>query len=294
MLSARDDVTDLIDSELNQTWRTRLLQRMNAPSGFMLFIHRLTPSLLIKHMEDGEELNTEFVHQNTTISVPRIHRDSSGNLAMDFIEADMLYECWHKLSAFMQFRVACTARLYIKQMRAIRRPTVGALHNGHVRGGFLFDNGDYGTFEDAQHFRRFCEYMVFVTWQSQVFRAVHEDKAPDPLPCPNIDWTPVFIHADLNSSNLMLDKRGSLWIVDWATAGFYPQSLEAYSMCLVDDTRGTSWYGRYFQFICGGLSAEERRFWSFFQTNLAAFRRSQERPSTTADFARLRQILGRD
>lgn len=153
MLSARDNLKDFLDSDLNQTWRTGLLRRANAKQDFTLFMDRLTPSLLRKPFQIGEGANMEFIRQNTTISVPRIHRTPQGGMFMDFIEGEMLYECWDKLSTLMQFRVACTVRLYIKQMRALKCPTVGSLHNGYVGGGMLFDDQDYGTFEDVQHFR---------------------------------------------------------------------------------------------------------------------------------------------
>ena len=220
----------------------------------------------MKGFSPAEIANIEFVRRNTSISVPRIHTTPSGYTVMDFIDGEMLCSCWHKLSTLMQFRIACTMRLYVKQLRSLKNKTVGALENGHV-GGIAFELDDYGTFKSSEHFARFCEWVALDIWAE---RAVVPSKSR--VARPQIDWSPVFTHGDLNSSNILLDKRGSLWIIDWEMAGFYPSSMEAHCMRTVDEDRKfvPSFHRRYRRFIFN-QTHEEERFWICFTANISRF-----------------------
>ncbi|PBK58796.1 hypothetical protein ARMSODRAFT_900125, partial [Armillaria solidipes] len=44
------------------------------------------------------------------------------------------------------------------------------------------------------------------------------------------DGTLVFSHVDLALHNLIVGKDGHLWLIDFATAGFYPQWFEYVNM----------------------------------------------------------------
>ena len=124
-------------------------------------VHRVSHSLLAKRAEPSERASMDYVREHTTIPIPRIHRPDMSTLLMDLIDGDMLYECWDRMSIFMQFRIACTLRLYVKQLRSLRRETVGAVDTGYV-GGILFGEDLYGPYNSLPDFRRFCEYVSYV------------------------------------------------------------------------------------------------------------------------------------
>ena len=124
-LATDEDAERLFDGEYNQQWRRDFMRQLNREDSKALVLDRLTPSLISKRFEREEVDHLEFVRQNTTIPVPRIHQATCGWPVMDFIEGEMLCLCWDRLSPLMQFRVACTMRLYVKQLRGIKRDTVG-------------------------------------------------------------------------------------------------------------------------------------------------------------------------
>jgi len=267
------DISRLRKTEMATSWQVNLRQRVNATDSNYSSLCRLTQSLIVKYWNGTEVANMEFVRQNTTIPIPRVHHPHLGHLVMDYVDGDMLYEFWDKLSTFMQFRIACTMRVYIKQLRALRHSTVGAMDTGHVA-GLLFESHTYGPFSNPDHFQRFCEYVAFIGWKTRTMLDVSRGRTIIPLPHPKFDWTPVFTHGDLNSSNILLDKKGCLWIIDWATAGYYPSCLESQCMRLVDELASPrdellSWR-RYRHFITGRTSKEEDIFWQAF---LAAIHR---------------------
>lgn len=39
-----------------------------------------------------------------------------------------------------------------------------------------------------------------------------------------------FTHQDLTLRNLMVDKKGQLWVVDWQSSGWYPAFFEYVGM----------------------------------------------------------------
>lgn len=220
----------------------------------------------------------EYVRQHTTIPVPRIHHPHLDWLVMDYVDGEMLYECWHKQSAFMQFRIACTLRLYIKQLRSLKGTNVGALDSGQVS-GILFQDYEFGPFDSTRRFKRFCEYVSLVGWDMRTKLLRRQQQPRPPVPRLPADWTPVFTHGDLNPSNILLDKRGTLWLVDWAFAGFYPPWMDSLVMRhfnedVLRDSVSPSWV-RYRHFIAGETSADDGQFWDCFYPAIHRFQGSR-------------------
>ena len=216
----------------------------------------------------------EYVRRYTTIPVPRIHHPDLDWLVMDHIEGEMLYECWHKQSTFMQFRIACTLRLYIRQLRSLKDANVGALSSGQVS-GILFQDYNFGPFDSARRFKGFCEYVSLVGWDMRARLYRSRGQPIPPAPRVPVDWTPVFTHGDLNPSNILLDKRGTLWLIDWAFAGFYPPWMDSLVMRHFDedvfrDSVSRSWV-RYRHFIAGKTSADDGHFWDCFYPAIHRF-----------------------
>ena len=228
-------------------------------------VNRITASLVVKNPSPSERATLDFVRKNTTIPIPRDLCPHLSYLVMDFVDGEMLYECWDKLSRIMQFRIACTLRLYTKQLRSLTHSVPGALDSGRIRGA-MFDQFVYGPFASVRSFRQFCEFVAFQGWHARVLGA--NGGTIPPLPRSDFTWRPVFTHFDLNSSNIMLDRRGGLWIMDWANAGFYPPTMESVAMRQIDeifhpDDVSPSWR-RYRSFIAGETSREVEEFWDNF------------------------------
>ncbi|PIL23323.1 hypothetical protein GSI_14634 [Ganoderma sinense ZZ0214-1] len=276
-LKSDSDVSDLMDQPLDTAWGEGLKLRLGAEDAPYVTVNRISPSLIVKAPSVSERASMALVREKTTIPVPRDLCPHLSYLVMDLVDGEMLYECWDKLSRFMQFRVACTLRRYTKQLRSLTRLAPGRLGDGRVS-GIVFDDSVYGPFSTARSFSRFCGLVAFHGWRAKAQCGVFTNnlEAIPPLPHPDLsNWTPVFTHGDLNSSNIMLDRRGSLWIVDWAHAGFYPPVMESIAMRRVDETMheedvSSSWR-RYRSFIAGSVSTEENAFWGAVTTGALRF-----------------------
>ncbi|KAF9454361.1 hypothetical protein P691DRAFT_808500 [Macrolepiota fuliginosa MF-IS2] len=266
MLSRDDAINELIAGPLSSAWSKDLIRRLRVEHARSVPATLITPSLIVKsHVLPSEPAAMEFVRQHTSIPIPRIHLRQGAQLVMDFIKGEMLFECWDSLSWFMQFRIACTLRLYIKQLRSLTRVNPGGVEDCKVVGSF-FDEGEYGPFDGAAHLRRFCDLVSFTAWRSSVVVARSVDKPPPPLLKSTIDWSPVFMHGDLNMSNILLDERGTLWLIDWDSAGFYPASLESLSMQRCNEIlKAPSSWENYRTFIAGATCDREERYWYYFE-----------------------------
>ena len=268
-------MSNLVDQPLDIAWGEELKRRLGAEDAPYVTVNRISPSLIVKAPSASERASMALVRQHTTIPVPRDLCPHLSYLVMDFVDGEMLYECWDKLSRLKRFRVACTLRQYMKQLRSLTRPAPGRLGDG-CASGVVFDDSVYGPFPSLRSFRHFSELVAFHGWRAKALRAIGANEAVPPLLCPDLsNWTPVFTHGDLNMSNVVLDRQGSLWIVDWANAGYYPPSIESIAMRRVDGVMhaedvSSSWR-RYRSFIAGSVSAEEEEFWDNFATGAVRF-----------------------
>lgn len=265
-----DDVQRLSASEACQEWQSEIKERydmMGHPNAA-----RIHPHLIAKQSMEGGVMR--LVRQHTTIPVPRIHYshlNDVGYTIMDFIPGRSLLECWTDLSWFTQIRIVCTMRTYVKQLRQIpnTRGTLGDVTDGIVS-SLLFEHIEK-EFDSVRRFRRFCTWQSYAGW-----RDIRSDVPPvRPLA---VDWTLVFIHGDLNVSNLILADDGVLWVIDWQCAGFYPAAFETMSMQYVDgnfdhqDGRPgklpRSWTA-WIPFMAGYVSPLDFSFWRLFTGGIA-------------------------
>ncbi|KAI0638482.1 kinase-like domain-containing protein [Trametes polyzona] len=263
------DVENLVQG--TASWDEELKKRLKAEYAWSVGAHRITPSLLVKtDARPSERASMEFVRQHTSIPIPRIHHPHLSYLLMDYIDGDMLSECWGRQSFFMQFRIACTLRLYVKQLRALQRPTLGSVDSGRVSGMF-FEFEEYGPFSTVRRFRQFCDWVSVTGWESTMMARRNAGMPISPLPPCLGDFTPTFIHGDLNASNIMLDKRGTLWLIDWDSAGFYPKCLESLAMHSISIEGMPRSWTRYMRFIAGTPTTEEMDYWVHLQTAIHRF-----------------------
>ncbi|PPQ83681.1 hypothetical protein CVT25_006149 [Psilocybe cyanescens] len=214
---------------------------------------KIAPTLILKRLDPFERFNNIFVRAHTTIPVPQpryLHLKEV--FITDFIHGSMLLDRWDTLSAFYQFRIACTLRRYVSQMRRIISDRPGNIERGHVK-GYLFDPHMWnGPFRDVETFRNWIAHTAYTGWivSDEGFRIRNPGLTPPPAELnfpPNCDWTPVLTHCDISLSNVMLSDDGVLWIVDWADSGFYPRWLESMGMRRYEGAP-ESWK-RWFSFI---------------------------------------------
>ncbi|PPQ89944.1 hypothetical protein CVT25_009999 [Psilocybe cyanescens] len=231
---------------------------------------KIAPTLILKGLGPFERFNNIFLRAHTNIPVPQpryLHLKEV--FITDFIPGTMLLECWDSLSAFHQFRIACTLRRYVSQMRRITSNRPGSIERGLVKGA-LFDLDMWnGPFRDVETFRNWIIHVVYTDWmaRAKAFRRHKPGVTLPPQLNPQLnfpldcDWTPVLTHTDLSLTNVMLSNDGVLWIVDWAESGFYPPWLESMGMRRYQQAP-ESWK-RWFWFISGS-SSELDVIWTHF------------------------------
>lgn len=183
-------------------------------------------------IEPSEAEVVRFVRERTTISVPRVHAVTRTSITMDFVEGTTLHEAWNGLSDTARATISAQLRDYINQLRAIKGSYVGGFGRGPALDlrHFRFEGGPFDTE---------AEYNDFVL--------------ADLLPaCPPVvrsmahsqlrtDHDIVFTHGDLNAKNIMVRDGRVVAIIDWETAGFYPEYIE-----LVKLLRGPEWRVGYY------------------------------------------------
>ncbi|KAH9923387.1 hypothetical protein B0H21DRAFT_895171 [Amylocystis lapponica] len=231
--------------------------------------HQIAPTLLAKWFSLAEVTNMEYVRTHTTIPVPQPrYSDLSPWLVLDLVDGQSLHECWHTLSPFMQFRIVCTLRTYVSQLRRLTSNAPG-WKAGETFSGILFEEQQCGPFPSSEHFQRWCEMVSYSGWCRVVNYHNYNDLPIPPLPViGDSRWNLVFAHTDLSPSNIVLAKDGTLWIIDWADAGFFPVWLETVGMKRYDNF-SKSWT-RYRWFIAGCSPAYEW-FWEMFLENVRSF-----------------------
>ena len=195
-----------------------------------------------------------FVRRNTRVPVPQ-PRYAIGDswLLMDRIEGHSLDRTWETLSLFMQFRIACTLRCYVKQLRGLTSTLPG--HDGIVSGDPFFCC-EHGPFEDSNRLRLFCEMVAFRSWRNLIRFPAYRD----PPTVTHEAWPLVFSHTDIHPGNVMLDNNNVLWLIDWAHAQFLPPWVDSIVMKL-PDCCPPSWT-RWRSFIAGSVPPKYYYMWN--------------------------------
>lgn len=254
-------VSALERSSLAQAWDRKLIVYSQMPS-MGVSAHRITNSLLSKAAPRCERVNMTFVRSHTSIPVPQPRYPGlSSRLVMDFVDGKMLLDCWDSLSLFMQFRIACTLRCYIKQLRRLSGSRPGTVDGGVVD-GVLFEGEERGPFQTSRDFRIFCELVSHCGWEAVVgdYRRGLRSDIPSP-PVEGDEWPLVFTHGDLHLSNLILSKDGVLWVIDWAHSGYYPVWMESVGLNF-HFNNPRSW--RRLTWLMAGTYPAYDHFWEMF------------------------------
>ncbi|KAJ3507697.1 hypothetical protein NLJ89_g6157 [Agrocybe chaxingu] len=203
---------------------------------------KITPTLIAKRAQLTERTNTTFARtqfKGIPIPEPRYPHLKKW-FVTEFVEGRMLLDCWGSLSIFKKFRVACTLRMYLRQIHRLTRSTPGSIVEGRPIYGNVYDDGQrmlYRPLESSKKFHQWIHDLLKEGWLEYSFNlagSMREDGEYDPTILPPEPPSPsdgddklVFIHGDLSPSNIILSDDGTLWLIDWADAGYYPEWMEA-------------------------------------------------------------------
>ncbi|KAG4433131.1 hypothetical protein IFR05_011398 [Cadophora sp. M221] len=169
----------------------------------------------------------QFIAKHTSIPVPRVYcafeRRGCKYILMERIQRHILREHWLERSAESKEKILAQIKNMVDEMRRIPCPSGQGISN--VAGGPLFDGrlpgGSYhGSFDTVRDFHRYLregyeggkedahEANRLVEWHDQ------------------LSSKPIFTHGDLNTMNIMIRGDEVVGIVDWETAGWWPEYWE--------------------------------------------------------------------
>ncbi|CAG7947838.1 unnamed protein product [Penicillium nalgiovense] len=124
---------------------------------------------------------------------------------------------FHRLSYSERKQLTKDLKSALSQLRSIPNHTPYRFGNSH--GGPLFDyrfpSGICGSFHQISEFNSFLAHNHVLNETRDKVAAVYART-----------YRSVFTHADLNTSNILIDHGRLSGIVDWECAGFYPEYWE--------------------------------------------------------------------
>ncbi|RDB18648.1 hypothetical protein Hypma_014700 [Hypsizygus marmoreus] len=196
------------------------------PSGTVLYeamgrkVIKISATLVAKCGASAAEVhNMNFVRAHTDIPVPCTyllfdtgHRSYA---VMEYLDGDTLEVQWDSLEETRRTSVVEQLGGYLCQLRALENPSSvpGPVDGGPCCGRWfgLFDAGPFATHEDL------------VAWLNRK-RDARRNNTHEPFTTEG--YRLVFTHQDLAPRNMILDKSGRLWLLDWEFAGWYPSYFE--------------------------------------------------------------------
>ncbi|KAL9104550.1 MAG: hypothetical protein Q9163_000524 [Psora crenata] len=215
------------------------------------------------------------------IRTPSIERaitvDNYVFCVMERIEGSTLEELWRKLSWLTSARLAIQLRQWVRRLRSVTSSTAGSLATGKCRSFWLDDL--YGLParsrpEDIAGFIQFWTDFVSIPREIKKTASQHAEPAQRCKP-----WTVagfVLTHHDLAPRNLMLDRSGDLWLLDWEYTGWYPKYFEYTSMHNFQLPAHWNWWTRLrwrlFTYIVAGRFKHEAQVLESVRSRSTRFR----------------------
>ncbi|KAJ3921765.1 kinase-like domain-containing protein [Lentinula edodes] len=247
------DVDNLSDDEiLNEFAKTRDgLDRQNLEKGVeydWTVLPRGTPGTVGKAVSvlseedesrtDSSEANAlNLLWANTMIPVPRVRRVMKLEylffIVEDYIEGPTLAQVWSTYSLWQKIRVAFTLRSYIRQLRKLKAPRgapPGPISNDGPRvctsplfGMLDLDQGPFASYADLASF-----------FNEKAKLCYDYNNIPEDHPCRRQKFDDseelVLSHQDLNPRNIIVGLDGTIWMIDWGWAGYFPPWFEYVAM----------------------------------------------------------------
>lgn len=211
----------------------------------------LSPGLLAKPVggtwydDPMDEVHAMQRARALGVNVPAFRRlvpvDDFGKyyLVMERVVGDTLEQRWPNLGLWGTLCAAWQLRGYLRLLRTVTAQTTGGLHSGRTRSILLDD--ERGPVRHASP----AAFVGYLNWWLVNCRPEYCTPHPELVLKPAKEH--FLVHQELVPRNMMLDPRGTLWLVDWGISGFYPEYMEYFgmdatsSLCSMEWLRERTW-----------------------------------------------------
>lgn len=219
----------LTRSERNFT-RIRIWLGCNAYKLFpSVAVCRFGPKSLLKvsaATRVAEAANMEYIGRNTAIPVPRVQDifiiKNRTYIVMDYINAPELTITWGTLSQEQQEHIFSQLKGYIAQMRALKPPNPGRLESADGSGLYdiRLDSRPFPPYPSVKEFHARLGHEFIMNsprhcdmWSQ--FEAISQRQ-----------YRTTFTHSDIAPRNILAKDGKIAAIIDWESAGWYPEYWE--------------------------------------------------------------------
>lgn len=190
-------------------------------------------------VEPVEGYNMQFVREYTDVVVPRLFaiyeretspRTKNTYIIMEYIHGESLEQLWPELAGHQKEDIAAQVRRIIDSLRQLPHPGYfGGVGNSKLPDGMFWTeesspsiNGPFATEDEL------IEGIVSKYIQECGDRMMHKAEyyrrvLPKTL---RGNEKPVFTHNDLQRKNILVLSDGTIALIDWAEAGWYPSYWE--------------------------------------------------------------------
>lgn len=191
----------------------------------------LTPSTCVKYgpfQHLSEAASMQYILDNTTIPVPKVYcafeRNGTTYIVMSRISGSPIGHEWKQRPEQSKALLLKELEVYIKEMRSLTATNGRRVQA--VDGGKLFDSRlvggvtGFGPFESVADFHSFLRDGTSPSPDhfAEVTELIDRHTAAKPATC--------FTHGDLSSMNILVRGDHVVGIVDWDTAGWFPEYWE--------------------------------------------------------------------
>ncbi|KAF8519015.1 kinase-like domain-containing protein [Hysterangium stoloniferum] len=208
--------------------------------GFTVF----GPGICAKYgprVRKSEALAMAFVEANTTIPVPKvldvIEYDGGGIIVMTLVPGE---PCQSSLGEWSESELDAmkeTLQDWVSQLRRLPVPTNAVCGFPGVsdpcRSYRIFVDGTYGPFASVGDFHEFLCTLVLADERDRVREFVKASHTRS--------HTIYFTHGDLSPHNLLISGNKLVGLVDFETAGWYPEYYE-FTMAVYRRQRYHEWF----------------------------------------------------
>ncbi|KZO90240.1 hypothetical protein CALVIDRAFT_410412 [Calocera viscosa TUFC12733] len=191
-------------------------------------VWRISRNMVLKETRGATEaLTCLFLQKTTDILIPEVwiafRAGDRFYMVSRYIEdAKRLDQVWSLLPEDDKVDILVQLSKYIRQLRVVELPrtTPGPLDMDAPCTGVCFGLCEAGPFRSSRDLFNFFEYKRQVCLRFK-----------QPAPCFDHKATfrerLAFVHQDLHPSNLLVDNKNRLYLLDWAESGCYPRAFEA-------------------------------------------------------------------